>query len=303
MNVHETIIIGGGPAGLTAGLYAARAQIDTVLLEQLSAGGQMTVTELIENYPGFPEGVMGADLGIAMQQQAQKFGLKIQPATVNAIRIEGDLKIIETDREELAAKTVILASGAKPKMIGIPNEDRLFGRGVSTCATCDGPLYREKTVGVIGGGDSAIQESLFLAKFVDKCIIFHRRNELRAVKVLQERAFATPQIEFVWNALPQEVIGEDTVEGLRYRDKISGELAERKLDGLFIFIGLLPRSELVKELADLDQNGFVITDQNMETRTPGLYAVGDIRSKKLRQISTAVGDGATAAFDMEKYLS
>ena len=302
MDIRDTIIIGGGPAGLAAGLYAARARLDVVMLEKMATGGQIAVTELVENYPGFPEGIMGADLAGAMQQQAEKFGLAIDYADVAGISLDGDVKVLETSKGEMRARTLIVATGTQPRMTGVPGESRLFGRGVSTCATCDGPLYRGETVGVVGGGDSAIQESLFLAKFAEKVIVFHRRDELRAIKVLQDKAMATENIEFVWNALPREVVGADAVEGLKYADKLSGDEAVRELAGVFVFIGLIPQSGLLNGLADMDDAGFVLTSDAMETKTPGLYAVGDLRVKILRQVATAVADGATAAFDCERYL-
>jgi thioredoxin reductase (NADPH) len=302
MTIRDVVIVGGGPAGLTAGLYASRARLDALLLERMAPGGQIAVTELVENYPGFPDGIEGAELAAAMERQAVKFGLTIEYGEVSGLRLDGGVKVLDTSIGEVRARTVILATGTQPKMTAVPGEGRLFGRGVSTCATCDGPLYRGRVVGVVGGGDSAVQEALFLTKFADKCYVFHRRDALRAVQVLQDRATADPKIEFVWNAQVLEVVGKDAVEGLRWRDKVSGAEEVKAVDGVFVFIGLIPRSEVAGDLVDRDEAGFIRTDAVMETRTPGLYAVGDVRVKTLRQVATAVADGAIAAFDLEKHL-
>lgn len=302
MQEHDVLIIGAGPAGLTAGIYAARAKLDVVLVEQLAPGGQIAVTELVENYPGFDEGIMGAELAMKMEAQARKFGLVIETGEVTSLKVEGDYKIIETDSEVYKVKVVVIASGTKHRSLGIPGEDRLFGRGVSNCATCDGPLYRDREVAVVGGGDSAIQESLFLTKFCSKVTVIHRRDELRAIKILADRAMADDRIHFAWNSVPTKVIGEDGVDGVMVKNVVTGEESAIDCDGFFVFIGLTPNTCFLESLCETDGGGFIITDDNCETNIQGIYAVGDIRSKRLRQVATAVGDGATAVHDLEKHL-
>ncbi|MFP4036826.1 MAG: thioredoxin-disulfide reductase [Desulfobacteraceae bacterium] len=300
--MHDVIIIGGGPAGLTAGIYCARARLDVVLLEKLAPGGQVLTTDWVENYPGFPEGISGFDLMDRMKSQAERFGLKVQSEEVVGLEVRGSGKAVKTDRGELEAGAVILSSGASWRKLGIEGEDRLMGRGVSFCATCDGPFYREQEVAVVGGGDTAVEEALFLTRFAGRIYHIHRRDELRAVKVLQERAFAEPKIEFIWDTVPVKILGEDGVEGIELRNVKTGETSRKAVQGVFVFIGTTPNSEVVKDLVELDRGGFVITDERMETSSPGIFAAGDVRSKPLRQISTAVGEGATAAFGVEKYL-
>jgi len=302
MELYDTVIIGGGPAGLSAGIYAARAQLKLVLLEKLAPGGQIAVTELVENYPGFPDGVMGAELASQMEAQARKFGLPIESAEVRSVTVEGDIKIVKTDKAEYRARTLIVASGTNPRRLGIPGEMKYLGRGVSTCATCDAPLYRGRTVAVVGGGDSAIQEALFIAKFVDKCYVIHRRDELRAQKILQDRALAEPKIEFVWNSTVPRIVGDEGVTEVRVTNKLTGDESGLTVDGVFIFVGLLPNIDFLDGMIEADEKGFLLADQNMETNIPGIYAAGDVRSKILRQVATAVSDGATAAFDLEKHL-
>ena len=302
MTEHDIIIIGAGPAGMTCGMYCARADLDVITLEKLAPGGQIAVTELVENYPGFEEGIMGAELVSKMERQAKKFGLQFKSTEVQNITIDGDYKIIETDSETYKSKVVVVASGTHHRVMGIPGEDNLFGRGVSNCATCDGPLYRGKEVAVVGGGDSAVQESLFLAKFASKVSVIHRREELRAIKILADRAMATENIEFIWNSTVSEVLGKDGVEGVRIRNKISGEESDLVCDGFFVFIGMIPNAQFVCDLCKTDENGFLFANANCETNVPGVYAIGDVRVKNMRQVATAVGDGATAAHDLEKYL-
>ncbi|MFP3927845.1 MAG: thioredoxin-disulfide reductase [Desulfobacteraceae bacterium] len=300
--MHDVIIIGGGPAGLTAGIYCARARLDVVLLEKLAPGGQVLTTDWVENYPGFPDGISGFDLMDRMKSQAERFGLKVRSEEVVGLEVRGSGKAVKTDRGELEAGAVILSSGASWRKLGIEGEDRLMGRGVSFCATCDGPFYREQEVAVVGGGDTAVEETLFLTRFAGRIYHIHRRDELRAVKVLQERAFAEPKIEFIWDTVPVKILGEDGVEGIELRNVKTGETSRKAVQGVFVFIGTTPNSEVVKDLVELDRGGFVITDERMETSSPGIFAAGDVRSKPLRQISTAVGEGATAAFAVEKYL-
>ncbi len=300
--MYDIIIIGGGPAGLTAGLYNARARMNVVLLERLAPGGQVLTTDWVENYPGFPEGISGFDLMDRMKAQAEHFGLEIRSEEVLKLEFDGARKIVTTSQGALETRAVILCCGATWRKLGVEGEDKLMGRGVSFCATCDGPFYRDQEVAVIGGGDTAVEEGLFLTRFVSKVHHIHRRDELRAVKLLQERAMAEEKIEFVWDTVPVRILGETGVEGIELKNVKTGEITRRAVQGVFVFIGTEPNTDLVRGLLDLDKSGFVITDQCMQASVPGVFAAGDIRSKAFRQISTAVGDGAEAAHAAEKYV-
>jgi len=301
--MKELIIIGGGPAGLTAGIYAGRARLDTLLLEKGMPGGLAVNTEMIENYPGFPDGVGGFELAYKIMTQAQKFGLAIETAGVEKIEFTAGQFIVHArGGNSYRCRAVILATGAEPQLLQVPGEERLKGKGVSYCATCDGAFFREKTVAVVGGGDAAIEEAIFLTRFTRKVLVIHRRQELRSTKVVQQKAMANPQIEFVWNSVVDEIYGDATVEGVRVRDVRTGENRSLPVDGVFIYIGQKPDSEMVKGLADLDEQGYVITDDNMRTACSGLFAAGDVRKKLLRQVVTAVADGAIAAVAAEKYI-
>ncbi|MBW1721518.1 MAG: thioredoxin-disulfide reductase [Deltaproteobacteria bacterium] len=300
--MHDVIIIGGGPAGLTAGLYNARARLDVLLLEKLSPGGQVLTTDWVENYPGFPEGVSGFELMDRMRRQAENFGLVIKNKEVLGLEFHGARKVVRTSDEHLEAKALILACGATPRKLGIEGEDLLVGKGVSYCATCDGAFFRDQEVAVIGGGDTAVEEALFLTRFASKVTLIHRRDALRATRVLQERAMAEEKIEFLWDTVPVKILGNTAVEGIELRNVKTGETSEKQVKGIFVFIGTNPNTELVKGLLELDENGFIVTDNKMESSVPGVFAAGDVRSKLLRQISTAVGEGAAASFSAERYL-
>jgi thioredoxin reductase (NADPH) len=302
MKEHDIVIVGAGPAGLTCGMYCARADLDAVIVEKLAPGGQIAVTELVENYPGFDEGIMGADLASKMEAQARRFGLPFASGDALKVTIDGDYKILETDSETYKCKVLVVASGTHHRKIGIPGEDEMFGRGVSNCATCDGPLYRGKIVTVVGGGDSAVQESLFLAKFASTVKVIHRRDELRAIKILADKAMATENIEFVWNSLVTKIIGDDGVDGINIVNKLSNEESVIDCDGFFIFIGMIPNTDFLKGVCKTDEIGFVHTNQSCETDVKGIYTIGDARVKNMRQVATAVGDGASAAHDLEKYI-
>jgi len=300
--MHDLIIIGGGPAGLTAGLYNARARLDVLLLERLLPGGQVLTTDWVENYPGFPDGISGFELMDRMKTQAERFGLAIQGEEVLKLELTEKRKAVITGKGLLDAKAVILACGATWKKLGIDGEDHLMGRGVSFCATCDGPFYREQEVAVIGGGDTAVEEAIFLTRFVSKVHLVHRRDQLRATRLLQERAMAQEKIDFLWDTVPVKIIGQDGVDGIELKNVKNGSSTHLDVKGVFVFIGTIPNTELVKGQIELDERGFVVTDSEMQTSVPGVFAAGDIRSKLFRQISTAVGEGAAASFSAEKYI-
>ncbi|MBX6422207.1 thioredoxin-disulfide reductase [Thermosulfurimonas sp. F29] len=300
----DLIIVGGGPAGLTAYIYAARARLRTVLVEKLSPGGQVLVTDWVENYPGFPEGISGAELMEKFAAQARALGL--EPVLDEAVGLtpDGDLRLVHlAGGKTLAAPTVIIATGASPKKLGVPGEAELTGKGVSYCATCDGPFFRDEVIAVVGGGNTAVQESLFLTRFARKIYLIHRRDQLRATRILQERALSHPQIEPLWNTVVTEVLGEDRVEGLRIKNVKTGEESTLAVGGVFIFIGIKPQTEWLGGTVALDEAGFVVTDSETRTSLPGVFAAGDVRAKACRQIVTAAGDGAVAAYMAEHYLA
>lgn len=303
MDKRELVIIGGGPAGLSAGIYAARADVDTVLLERGVPGGLVISTHLIENYPGFSEGISGPELMVQMEQQARRFGIEISSSNVKSIEAGEKDFTLATDHGDITADAVILATGVQPQLLGVKGEKELTGRGVSYCATCDGAFYRGKKVAVIGGGDAAVEEANFLTRFVEKVYIIHRRGELRATKIVQHRAFQNPKIEFVWHGVADEIIGRDLVEGINVRDVRDGGIKFLDVDGVFVYVGSTPSSQLLKGLAEIDEKGYIVTDENMQTSQKGIFAAGDVRRKLLRQVVTAVADGAIAAVAAEKYLA
>jgi len=303
MEQRELVIIGGGPAGLSAGIYASRAEVGTVLLERGIPGGLVINTENIENYPGFSNGINGYELITQMENQARRFGLEIyNNNNVNYIVPAEDNYLIKTGKSEILTKTIIIATGATPRQLGIPGESKYTGRGVSYCATCDGAFFRNQKVAVIGGGDAAVEEAIFLTRLVERVYLIHRRGELRATKFIQKKAFNNPKIEFIWHSIVEEIHGTDTVNSLTIKDVRNGNQKSLDVNGVFIYIGYQPNSQLVQEIVNLDDKGYIITDENMLTTHPGLFAAGDIRKKLLRQIITAVADGAIAAVAAEKYL-
>ncbi len=298
----ELAIIGGGPAGLAAGIYAARADLKAVLYEQAVPGGLAASTEIIENYPGFADGVGGPELTRSMEAQARRFGLKIAYAGVEEIiKKDGGFQL-KTDDGEIKAAAVIVATGARPKFLQVKGEKEFHGRGVSYCATCDGAFFRGKRLAVVGGGDSAVEEALFLTRFAEKVSIVHRRGELRAAKYLQQKAMQNHRIEMVWHSVPLEIKGTETVEGIVLEDVRSGKTFDLPVDGVFVYVGYSPSTDLVRGLVEFDGKGYIKTDDDMRSSTPGLFAAGDVRSKALRQVVTAVADGAIAAVSVEKYL-
>jgi thioredoxin reductase (NADPH) len=303
MNKYDIVIIGGGPAGLVAGMYSCRAAIKTLLIEMAMPGGQAATTEKIENYPGYPEGISGADLMMKMDAQARKFGLEESFAQVLAVEQSSSGEfIIKYNSETITTAAVIIATGSQSKIIGVPGEEDFKGRGVSYCATCDGAFFQGKTVAVIGGGDSAIQEGLFLTRFADKVYIVHRRNELRATKVLHEKALLNPKIEFILETIVTEIKGQSLVDKIRMKNLNTGQEKEISVDGVFIYIGWSPRTQIFDHFIKLDEAGYIITDASMRTSREGVFAAGDVRQKTLRQVVTAVSDGAIAAVSAQHYI-
>ena len=310
MSQYDVIIIGGGPAGLTAGLYTARARLKTLLLEKIAPGGQAAVAWTIENYPGFPEGIGGPELTERIGKQAEKYGLEIKSGEVVKVspssedeRFKGKLeKVVNTEKEEHKTIALIVATGTRPRKLGVPGEERLIGRGVSYCATCDGPLFKNRKVVVVGGGDAAVEEALFLSKFAEKITLIHRRDELRATKIIEEQAVSNPQLEFLWKSVVTEILGETEVQGVRVRNLSTGEDLTLETKGVFVYIGTVPNTGFLKGVVEMDKEGFIITDENMETSVKGIYACGDVRKKLLRQVVTACGEGATAGFAAGQYV-
>lgn len=299
----DLVIIGGGPAALTAGLYAARAMLNVLLVEKAAPGGQVSATDWIENYPGFPQGLSGADLVQNITQQAKRFDVNIEINEVISIDCSENVKKVRLADRTITTHTIIIATGASPRKLGIPGEDRFYGKGVSFCATCDGPFYKDRVVATIGGGNTALQGSLFLTKFASKVYLIHRRSELRATKILQERAFANDRIEIIWDSVPTSINGGLTnVENITIKNVKTGDTKELVVDGCFIWVGIHPNTEFLGGWVELDESGFVIVDSNMETSLPGVFAAGDVRNTPLRQIATAVGDAAIAAFSAEHYI-
>jgi thioredoxin reductase (NADPH) len=299
----DLIILGGGPAGLTAGMYAARARIPLVVIEKGQTGGQMAATSTVDNYPGFPDPIFGLDLAQRMETQARKFGADIVQGDVALVSsVDQQFRIVMDSGDAYVSNALILATGASPVRLGIPGELELGGKGVSYCAVCDGPFFNGLEVAVIGGGDSAVEEAVYLARFASRVHIIHRRDSLRACKEIQETAFAEPKISIHWNSVPVAVLGDKEVTGLRIRSTTDEAQEDLPVGGVFFYVGLRPNSEAFRHLVDTDKGGFIITDLEMRCSAPGVFAAGDVRSKTLRQISTAVGDGATAAYSAQHYL-
>jgi thioredoxin reductase (NADPH) len=300
----DVAIIGAGPAGLSAALYAGRARLSTVVLEQGMVGGLAATTHWIGNYPGFPEAISGQDLMQRMEEQARRFKVEFVFTPVSGVSKDSERRFkVDTGEGELLAKTAIIATGSVRRRLGVPGEDKLQGLGVSYCATCDGPFFRDKHVLIVGGGDTAIVEAMFLTRFAKQVSVIHRRGELRATKVLQEAALRHPKIQFFWHSQVTEIVGENNVQGAVLKDARTGETKLVEADGIFIAVGIRPSSEFVKDMVETDERGYILTDDRMRTSTPGLFAAGDVRAKSLRQVVTAVSDGAIAATEADKYMS
>ncbi len=302
---YDLIIIGGGPAGLTAGIYAQRAGLKALILEKLTPGGQIITSDLVENYPGFPNGISGADLVFNMTKQAENIGVKIEMDTVLSVDLSRNVKKINlATGKTITSFMVIIATGASPKRLGVPGEEKFIGKGISTCATCDAPFYKDKAVAAVGGGDTAVQESIFLTKFAKKVYLIHRRDELRAAKILRQKAFENEKIEIIWDSVVKEIKGLFGVENIIIKNLKTEEEKELSVNGCFIWIGIKPNTSFLdKNQIKMDDKGFIIANQKMETSEKGVFAAGDVRSTPLRQVSTAVGDAAIAAVMAEHYIA
>lgn len=301
-NLYDVIVIGSGPAGLTAGIYGRRAGLSTLVIEgNYIQGGQILNTYEVDNYPGLP-GISGMDLADKMKDHMMAQGTDILRARVTGITVEGDVKVVHTPKEEVRGKTVILAAGAVHRKLGVPGEEEFTGRGVSYCATCDGAFFRDKTVAVIGGGDVAVEDAIFLARACKKVYMIHRRDELRAAKSLQEALFHTPQVEMCWNKTVSEIGGEQQVQWITVDSTTGEESVRLDVDGVFVAVGITPDTEFVKDLVQLDKGGYIVAGEDGKTSVPGIYAAGDIRTKPLRQIITAAADGANCITSVEEYL-
>jgi thioredoxin reductase (NADPH) len=299
---RDLVIIGGGPAGLTAAIYAGRARIDTLVLAGSLPGGYPANTYAVENFPGFPEGISGPELAQRFQGQAEHFGVEILPQSVTEVDFSTKPFEIRTERRTYRALSAIVATGAQPRRLNVPGEDEFYGRGVSACATCDGFFYRDKRVAVVGGGDSAVDEAIFLTRFASEVIIIHRRDELRATQIYRERAFANPKIRFVWDSIVEEILGAKTVEGVRVRNVKTDETSIINVDGVFIYVGMEPKTDIFQGQLELDAQGYIVSNRRQYTSVPGVFVAGDVQDPHYRQIVIAAGTGAIAAMEAERFL-
>lgn len=302
-HIYDVIIIGGGPAGYTAAIYASRSGLDTVVLEKLSAGGQMALTTQIENYPGFPDGIDGFTLGEYMQKSAERFGAKTVIAEVFQLFLKDKIKKAETSEGSFLGRTVVFAAGADPRPLGLPNEKNLIGKGINYCAACDGMAFKNKDVAVVGGGNTAVEDALLLSRICRKVVLIHRRDNLRATKIYSDKLLNTENIEVVWNSNVKELLAEERLNGIKLLNLKTGEESEFTVDGVFVSIGRLPLTKLVKDELELDSMGYIQANESTRTNVEGVFAVGDVRTKILRQVITAAADGAVAVHYIEEYLA
>lgn len=300
--MYEVLIIGAGPAGMTAAIYAARAGYKTAILEHGVPGGQAATTDMIENYPGFPEGISGPELMMKFFEQTQTFGVEMIYEQVQSLDLMGDVKKVITDKQTIETKVVVIASGAKPRTLGVANEGRLRGRGVSYCATCDGFFFKDQPVAVVGGGDTAVEEAMYLTKMCSSVTLIHRRDELRANKLAQSRALANEKLNIIYDTVVDEIVGDEKVTQLKLRNKKTDTTSTLDVNGVFIFVGYLPNGSFLPAELEVNELGYIVTDEEMATNIPGVFAVGDVRQKKLRQVTTAVGDGGAVMHAIEDYL-
>lgn len=301
--IYDMIVIGGGPAGYTAALYAARAGLDTIVLEKLSAGGQMALTSQIDNYPGFEEGIDGFELGEKMQAGAERFGVETELAEVLSFELDREIKKLVTDSGDFYGKTVVISTGANPRELGVDKEQQMVGRGVNYCAACDGMFYKDKVVMVVGGGNSAVADAMILSRIAKKVFIVHRRDSLRATKVYHDALEKAENVEFIWNSVVIEFLHEEKLTGLKLKNVMTEEESVLECDGVFVSVGRKPAAEMFKEVLELDKAGYIVADESTRTNIPGVFAAGDVRTKALRQVVTAVADGAMAAHYAEEYLA
>ncbi len=299
---YQLVVIGGGPAGLSAAIYAARGRLDTLLIEKAAIGGQIMNAEKVENYPGFPDGISGFELTELMQRQASRWGIKTLTADVTAVEVAGTERLVKTSEGVLRCRAAIVATGSLRGKLGVPGEDRLLGKGVSYCATCDGAFFQDEVVAVVGGGNAAVTEAMTLTRFARKVLLVHRRNELRATKVVQENLFAELKVEAIWDTVVEEVIGQDKVEGLRLKNVQTGKTSSLAISGVFVATGLQPATAFLGGLLELDPQGHIMANESMETSIPGIFAAGDVRHNSAKQCITAAGDGATAALSAERFI-
>lgn len=301
-DIYDVAIIGAGPTGMTSAIYTGRSRLRTVLLERLIPGGQIATTSTVENYPGFPQGIEGPDLSERMAAQGKRYGVETLSTQVEGIRLEGDVKVVETLDGDISARALIITSGADHNRLGVPGEMEYMGKGVSNCAVCDGAFFADAPVAVVGGGDAAMDEGLFLTRYASKVTVIHRRDQLRASRILQERAFENPKMEFCWDTVVDEIKGDRIVDSVALHNIKSGEKGSLPVEGVFIYIGLSPNTDFLKGLVLMDAGGHIIVNPMMETSVPGIYAAGDVRQKAARQVVSAAGDGATAAISVRRYL-
>lgn len=300
--IYDMLILGGGPAGFTAAIYASRSRLSVLVIEQMLSGGQIATTEKVENYPGFPEGIGGLEFGQLLEEQARNFGTEMALATVEGVSLQGEIKEVHTTEGTFRGRTLLLATGTRSRPLNVPGEEELRGKGVSYCVTCDGAFFQDRDVMIVGGGDSALEEAMVMTKFASKAYLVHRRDEFRAIGILQDRVRANEKIEIVLNAVIKSINGKERVESVTLYDKAQNKTWDVRVEGIFLYVGLIPNTEFLQGEVAQNDYGYILTNDAMETSVPGVFAAGDLREKMLRQVVTAVSDGAIAAFSAARYL-